>query len=150
MHERDNVAIVANDGGLAAGSVLPSGLVLRDRVPQGHKVALVDIPAGAPVLRYGIAIGHALKPIPAGSWVHERLLKMPAARGFEDLPIATVKAPPLPPLDQSCLAEFAFRRNPRRVEASAREMKPACKARCAATPKFRAGWPVMVRNACWA
>ena len=32
MHERDNVAIVANDGGLPAGSVLPSGLELRDRV----------------------------------------------------------------------------------------------------------------------
>ena len=98
MHERDNVAIVANDGGLAAGSVLPSGLVLRDRVPQGHKVALVDIAADAPVLRYGIPIGHALKDIAAGSWVHERLLKMPAARGLEGLPIATVKPPPLPPL----------------------------------------------------
>ena len=98
MHERDNVAIVANDGGLAAGSVLPSGLVLRDRVPQGHKVALVDIAADAPVLRYGIPIGHALKDIAAGSWVHERLLKMPAARGLEGLPIATVKPPQLPPL----------------------------------------------------
>jgi len=98
MHERDNVAIVANDGGLPAGSVLPSGLALRDRVPQGHKVALVDIAADAPVLRYGIPIGHALKDIAAGSWVHERLLKMPAARGLEGLPIATVKPPPLPPL----------------------------------------------------
>ena len=98
MHERDNVAIVANDGGLAAGSVLPSGLVLRDRVPQGHKVALVDIAADAPVLRYGIPIGHALKDITAGSWVHERLLKMPPARGLEGLPIATIKPPPLPPL----------------------------------------------------
>ena len=99
MHERDNVAILANDGGLAAGSVLPSGLVLRDRVPQGHKVALVDIAADAPVLRYGIPIGHALKDIAAGSWVHERLLKMPAARGLDGLPIATVKPPPLPPLE---------------------------------------------------
>jgi galactarate dehydratase len=98
MHERDNVAIVANDGGLAAGTVLTSGLVLRDRVPQGHKVALVDIAAGAPVRRYGIPIGHALKDIAAGSWVHERLLQMPAARGLDGLPIATVKPPPLPPL----------------------------------------------------
>jgi len=98
MHERDNVAIVANDGGLPAGSVLPSGLVLRERVPQGHKVALVDIAADAPVLRYGIPIGHALKDIAAGSWVHERLLQMPAARGLEGLPIATVKPPPRPPL----------------------------------------------------
>ncbi|MGL6113293.1 MAG: UxaA family hydrolase, partial [Rubrivivax sp.] len=98
MHERDNVAIVANHGGLAAGTALPGGTVLVDRVPQGHKVALVAIAAGAPVLRYGIAIGHASKPIAAGAWVHERLLKMPDARGLADLPIATVRPEPMPPL----------------------------------------------------
>ena len=51
MHAADNVAIVANDGGLPAGSVLPDGLTLVDRVPQGHKVALVAIPNDAAVLR---------------------------------------------------------------------------------------------------
>ncbi len=99
MHARDNVAIVANAGGLAAGTVLPSGLVLRDAVPQGHKVALVDVAAGSAVLRYGIPIGYALKDIPAGSWVHERLLQMPSARELDNLPIATVKPEPLPPLE---------------------------------------------------
>ncbi len=99
MHARDNVAIVANDGGLAAGTALPSGLVLRDRVPQGHKVALTDLLADAPVLRYGIPIGYALKDIPAGSWVHERLLQMPDARELDKLPIATVKPDAQPPLD---------------------------------------------------
>jgi len=99
MHERDNVAIVANDGGLPPGTILASGLALRERVPQGHKVALVNLAADAPVLRYGIPIGFAHKHIPAGSWVHERLLKMPAARGLDNLPIATVKSGPLPPLD---------------------------------------------------
>jgi galactarate dehydratase len=99
MHERDNVAIVANDGGLPPGTQLPSGLVLCDRVPQGHKVALVGIEAGAPVLRYGIPIGYALKDTPAGSWVHERLLKMPDARELDNLPIATVKPAPQPPLE---------------------------------------------------
>jgi galactarate dehydratase len=99
MHDRDNVAIVANDGGLPPGAVLPSGLVLRERVPQGHKVALADIAADAPVLRYGIPIGFALNTIAAGSWVHERLLKMPDARGLDGLPIATVKPPLLPALD---------------------------------------------------
>jgi galactarate dehydratase len=99
MNESDNVAIVANDGGLPAGTLLSGGLALVDRVPQGHKVALVDIAADAPVLRYGIPIGYALKEIPAGSWVHERLLKMPEARGLEGLPIATVKPVPLPPLE---------------------------------------------------
>jgi galactarate dehydratase len=99
MHAHDNVAIVANDGGLAAGTVLASGLVLRDRVPQGHKVALLDLAVDAPVLRYGIPIGYALKDIPAGSWVHERLLKMPEARELDNLPIATIKPAPLPPLE---------------------------------------------------
>jgi galactarate dehydratase len=99
MSERDNVAIVANDGGLAAGAALPDGLLLRDRVPQGHKVALTDIAAAAPVLRYGIPIGHALKDIAAGSWVHERLLNMPEARSLEGLPIATLKPEAQAPLD---------------------------------------------------
>jgi galactarate dehydratase len=99
MHPSDNVAIVANDGGLPAGTVLTSGLVLKDKVPQGHKVALVDLAAEAPVLRYGIPIGYALKDIPAGSWVHERLLTMPDARELDNLPIATVKPAVLPPLE---------------------------------------------------
>jgi galactarate dehydratase len=104
MSAADNVAIVANDGGLAAGTVLPegvpgAGLALRDKVPQGHKVALVDIPEGGVVLRYAVPIGYALKPIPAGSWVHERLLQMPAARALEGLPIATVKPPAAEPLE---------------------------------------------------
>ena len=37
MHAADNVAIVANDGGLPAGTALPGGPTLRDKVPQGHK-----------------------------------------------------------------------------------------------------------------
>jgi galactarate dehydratase len=98
MHEADNVAIVANDGGLPAGTVFPCGLTLREQVPQGHKVALADLPAGTPVRRYNVTIGTAEKDIPAGSWVHERLLKMPQARSLEDLPIATVRGPALEPL----------------------------------------------------
>ena len=99
MHERDNVAIVANDGGLPAGTVFPSGLELREKVPQGHKVALVDLAEGAPVLRYNVVIGYALKPIARGSWVHERLLQMPTARELDGLPIATVKPPAAAPLE---------------------------------------------------
>ncbi|MDB5749922.1 MAG: garD [Ramlibacter sp.] len=98
MHEADNVAIVANLGGLPAGTVLACGLVLRDTVPQGHKVALLDLPAGGVVRRYDVPIGYALKDIAAGSWVHERLLQMPQARGLEGLPIATEQRAPQAPL----------------------------------------------------
>jgi len=99
MHARDNVAIVANDGGLLAGTVFPDGLTLTEKVPQAHKVALLDIAEGAPVLRYGVVIGYALKPIARGSWVHERLLQMPSARALDGLPKATVKPPAAQALD---------------------------------------------------
>jgi galactarate dehydratase len=98
MHPDDNVAIVANDGGLPAGTTFASGLTLREQVPQGHKVALAGIAQGTAVRRYNVPIGYASKDIPAGSWVHERLLKMPDARGLDNLPIATVKREPAPPL----------------------------------------------------
>ena len=99
MHEADNVAIVVNDGGLPAGTVFGSGLTLVDKVPQGHKVALVDLVQGDAVRRYNVVIGHALRDVPAGSWVHERLLQMPAARELVGLPMATARAAPLAPLE---------------------------------------------------
>ncbi len=104
MRDEDNVAIVANNGGLPAGTVLPAGvpgagIVLLDKVPQGHKLALRDLAEGEAVLRYGVPIGYALQAIPAGSWVHERLLEMPSARALKGLPLATVKPPVHEPLE---------------------------------------------------
>ena len=99
MDAHDNVAIVVNDGGLPAGTVFSTGLTLVEKIPQAHKVALVNIAKGAAVRRYNVTIGIALKDIPAGSWVHERLLEMPDARGLENLPIATIKPSPLPALE---------------------------------------------------
>ena len=111
MHAQDNVAIVANDGGLPAGTVLPegapgAGVVLPGKVPQGHKLALRDIAAGEAVRRYNVPIGYALQAIAAGSWVHERLLQMPSARKLDDLPMATVQPPPLAPLQSYTFEGF--------------------------------------------
>jgi len=99
MHPADNVAIVVNDGGLTAGTVLDKGLVLRDKVPQGHKVALSDLVTGQAVMRYNVPVGYARQNIPAGSWVHERLLDTPPARELQGLPMATVKPAPQAPLE---------------------------------------------------
>src|SRR5574337_58383 len=98
MHAADNVAIVANDGGLPAGTVLPGGVVLVDKVPQAHKVALVDIAQGGAVRRYNVVIGYALQPVCSSDLVHERLLQMPEARALDGLPIATVKPTAMEPL----------------------------------------------------
>jgi galactarate dehydratase len=94
IHAADNVAILANEGGLPAGTRLPSGLVLVDDVPEAHKVALVGIAAGEPVVRYNSVIGYALDDIPAGAWVHEQRMSMPEARALDDLPLATVTPTP--------------------------------------------------------
>ncbi len=99
MHPLDNVAIVVNDGGLPAGATFANGLVLTQAVPQGHKVALVDLPQGSTVRRYNVSIGETFKDLPAGSWVNESVLHMPPARSLDNLPVSTVKAPELPALD---------------------------------------------------
>jgi galactarate dehydratase len=109
MHENDNVAIVVNTGGLPAGTVFPDGLSLATRVPEGHKVALVDIAEGAPIVRYDVTIGHALQPIARGTWVEESLVGMPAARGLDDLPGPVRERTPLAPLEGYTFEGF---RNP--------------------------------------
>ena len=88
MRDDDNVAIVANRGGLHPGTAFADGLALIEQIPQGHKVALVDIAAGAAIIRYGEVIGHAAAPITKGSWVREALVLMPDAPSLGNLPKA--------------------------------------------------------------
>ncbi len=99
MHPDDNVAIIANESGLAAGTRLPSGPTLRERIPQGHKVALADLAEGAPVRRYNVIIGYAAQALLAGSWVNEQRLVMPIPPALDGLPIATNNAPLAPALE---------------------------------------------------
>jgi altronate hydrolase len=55
---------------LAPGDAVVPGVVARDPVPAGHKVALRPIPRGAPVTKYAQPIGEALIDIAAGAHVH--------------------------------------------------------------------------------
>jgi galactarate dehydratase len=99
VHPGDNVAIIVNEGGLPAGTRFDSGLMLVEDVPEAHKVALFDIPGGAPILRYGSIIGFADGDIRKGSWVHEERMRMPEAPSLKDLPLATATPATLPPLE---------------------------------------------------
>jgi len=92
-------AILVNEGGLPAGTRFDSGLTLIEDVPEAHKVALVDIRAGAPILRYGSVIGYAKGDIARGSWVHEDRMRLPVVPSLESLPLATASPPPMPPLE---------------------------------------------------
>jgi galactarate dehydratase len=99
VNDQDNVAILVDPEGVAAGTVLPGGLVARERIPQAHKIALRNVERGEPVRRYGHTIGLANRAIAAGGWVREEMLDMPAAPPLEELPLATAVPPPLPPLE---------------------------------------------------
>jgi galactarate dehydratase len=99
LDDTDNVAIVANSGGLPAGTVFDDGLTLVDDVPQGHKVALADIAKGGEVVRYGEIIGYAVKDLPKGSWINEFLVDLPEPPALDHLPLATRPAPDLPPVE---------------------------------------------------
>ncbi len=95
----DNVAIVVNPGGLPAGAVFADGLVLREPVPEAHKIALQDLAEGAPIRRYGHVIGYAVQPIVRGSWIHEGLVRLPSPPSLDSLPLATAKPQPQLPLE---------------------------------------------------
>src|SRR5206468_3189268 len=99
MHADDNVAIVANRGGLHPGAEFACGLRLIEQVPQGHKVALAGMGEGEAIRRYGEVIGRAAAPIVRGSWVKESLVQMPDAPSFDNLPKPNGGAIALPPLE---------------------------------------------------
>ena len=54
----------------APSAVSSPGILLREDVARGHKIALTDIAAGQPIIKYGCVIARARTDIPAGSWVH--------------------------------------------------------------------------------
>jgi len=99
LHPQDTVAIIVNEGGLPAGTHFDSGLTLIEDVPEAHKVALIDIEAGAPIFRYGSVIGYAQVAIAKGSWVHEQRMRLPVAPSLDDLPLATAVPATMAPLE---------------------------------------------------
>jgi galactarate dehydratase len=64
MHERDNVAIVANDGGLPAGTALPGDWCWLTACRKATRWRWSIWPQTRRVLRYGMPIGYALKRHP--------------------------------------------------------------------------------------
>ncbi len=64
----DNVVVAIDP---IAPNMAAAGTTARERVPRGHKMAIAEIGAGAPVRKYGQVIGFASRAIAPGEWVHE-------------------------------------------------------------------------------
>ncbi|MCL4465441.1 MAG: UxaA family hydrolase [Chloroflexi bacterium] len=93
INGRDNVAVVLED--VEAGATLSAAgggrqerVTATQPIPFGHKVALVDIPEGAEVYKYGEVIGRASRDIKPGEHVHIHNIEGTRGRGDLETPTA--------------------------------------------------------------
>ncbi|MCI8694298.1 MAG: altronate dehydratase [Lachnospiraceae bacterium] len=86
INEEDNVVVALKP--IPAGEVLRIGvrdedgakeeireIAALEEIPAGHKMAVLDIPEGGSVIKYGYCIGNAKEDIRAGGWIHTHNLK---------------------------------------------------------------------------
>ncbi|MEW5718988.1 MAG: altronate dehydratase family protein [Chloroflexota bacterium] len=112
LNPNDNVAIAKEELAPETRVAMPGGnaLMIRECVPSGHKFALREIAAGAPVLRYGYRIGVATQNILPGDWVHSHNLVVgDFATGY------AYRVVPVPPPVSSRQAFLGYRRADGRV-----------------------------------
>ncbi len=83
LHPDDNVATALTP--LEPGTIVeaPDGrrVEVRSAIPFGHKLALVPIAKGAPVVKYGEVIGLASADIAPGEHVHVHNVESQRGRG---------------------------------------------------------------------
>jgi len=69
--DADDVAVAKRR--IRRGTVLAAvdrEIAAAEDIPPGHKLAVRDLPADAPVHKYGHVIGFTTRPVAAGQWVH--------------------------------------------------------------------------------
>ncbi len=96
IKDQDNVVVVTSD--TKAGTEILEGLKVNQDIPQAHKVALQDIPAGGEIIRYGVVLGYAINDIKKGDWINEHMLELPESPSVEHMEYGTniVKTEDLP------------------------------------------------------
>ena len=87
INDRDNVAVLLCDAAAREEVEVGTGpavvrLPARQTIAFGHKIALADLAAGQPIVKYGEEIGRAGTAIRAGDWVH--LHNLDCRRGHEN------------------------------------------------------------------
>jgi predicted RecA/RadA family phage recombinase len=68
----DNVGVATRDvaAGETARDIKGHAVTALEVIPQGHKIALADIPAETAIRRFGMPVGIAKQDIPAGHLAH--------------------------------------------------------------------------------
>ena len=107
INEADNVAIAVQE--IKAGTEVEKDLIARQDIPQAHKIALTKIPAGEPVIRYGVILGYAMNDIEKGDWINEFMLELPTPPSVDDMEYATNIVTDLP---EAPVKTFEGYRNP--------------------------------------
>lgn len=96
IKDQDNVVVAVQD--IKAGTEIMEGLTANQDIPQAHKIALCDIPAGGEIVRYGVVLGYAIHDIKKGDWINEHMLDLPESPSVDNMKYGTniVKTEDLP------------------------------------------------------
>ncbi|MDX1963847.1 MAG: altronate dehydratase family protein [Pirellulales bacterium] len=89
LHPDDPLAVATRD--LVEGervAVAEFNFTIAENIPAGHKVALVDLPEGAPVKKFGQYIGTTTTEICRGDWIHSPNLTAGKLAGEHELATA--------------------------------------------------------------
>ena len=84
IHPSDNVAVALAD--LPQGTTVTVDgveVTAAEAINRGHKIALQDIAAGEPIVKYGNTIALATKDIKKGTWVHTHNVHTGLSEGGE-------------------------------------------------------------------
>jgi len=69
----DNIVVAVDQIGQGVSA---AGVTARERIPRGHKMAVVAIAKDEPVRKFGQIIGFASKDVMPGDWLHEHNVTM--------------------------------------------------------------------------
>ena len=87
INPRDNVAVLLEEIRSGETVAVATGqevlhIEARQGIAFGHKIALANLSADQPIIKYGEEIGRARTAIGAGDWIH--LHNLYCRRGHED------------------------------------------------------------------
>ncbi|AJG98597.1 altronate hydrolase [Clostridium beijerinckii] len=76
INEKDNVVVALRD--LSKSEIIEvenKKIEIKEDIKRGHKVAISDFKVNDNVIKYGYPIGHAVKEISIGEWIHTHNIK---------------------------------------------------------------------------